>query len=266
MITLVGLAGFFAFMLRVYARSPMEAGATGLLLLTLMAAPGLQFSLRHLFHLEVFYWLFVTSLVVLTVEFTRLRPYFFPFLRWSAVILVICGLGYGALLLAQDRLLGSAVARVIAQPRAPLVAHAGPSTGDTVKLELPIPPEYRDVVSNDTTFLVRSVADRLVLTIGGPACPPGPFTLRFAYAKYADFNRNLTVEAPSDPSQRTTVIAPAYYTPQAHFEGFVVPQDRVGCIDQIGKVTWGERLPSSFTAVLKPDWKNESMFQLPTLW
>ena len=68
---LVTLAGFLALLWRVYLRSPTEAICTFLLLGFLMGYPGIQFAMRHVFHLE-----FVWVISVLSLVSVALKPSF----------------------------------------------------------------------------------------------------------------------------------------------------------------------------------------------
>ena len=107
-----------------------------------------------------------------------------------------------------------------------------------------------------------AVADRLLLPVGGRSCPPRQLRLTLVYEGPLRFSRSLTIDVPGD-GDKTLVVAAAFYTPLERFRGIAVPADRISCIADVSKILDHETLPSIFTAVLAPDWKNGPLFQRP---
>ena len=93
-----GFAGILALLLRVAARSQMEALATAGLLLALLTYPMIQFSTRHVFYLEFVWVIGLLSLPCALWEWRRLLPVLPRFM-----LSVVLGVGLLAAVYAGSR-------------------------------------------------------------------------------------------------------------------------------------------------------------------
>ncbi|WP_376098471.1 hypothetical protein ACE7GA_08685 [Roseomonas sp. CCTCC AB2023176] len=131
---LLGLLGVLAWLWRSAARSGREATGLTLLLAALVTYPAIQFSTRHLFHLEFVWVIGLLSIPVAIVEWRRLRPVAPHVL--AGVVLVLGGAAglYAGLAALQQRALTAEIGALLDQARTPShrcgrTGRTGPSSG-----------------------------------------------------------------------------------------------------------------------------------------
>lgn len=265
----VGAAGMLCLLLNVYARSRRECMALTITLALLLAYPGIQFSVRHLFHLEIVSWMALLSLALLPLRWRQLRAAMPAFTLWAAGGAAVVAAVYAALIVFQDRALPSRLADLLRLPRDPVPLQATSGPDGSTMLAIPLPDRYRALVAGPPDSMdidlpgvgnqwdVRAAADRLLITLGGPGCPTAPFDLGFSYRKRSNvwqpLDRGMTVTAPADPAQRTLVLASAFYRPTQYLEALVLPPGHAACVQRIERIIGPNPLPLSFSAVLAPD-------------
>jgi len=113
----VGVLGLLAVLLRVFARSRREAIWLGSVFLLLLSLPGMQFALRHLFHLEALFWLGVLALPMLWIERRMVAP---RALAFGALLLGVMATGAtvnATLGVVQQHLLRVRIGEILAAPR-----------------------------------------------------------------------------------------------------------------------------------------------------
>lgn len=269
------MAGLVAFFWRVDSTSPREALALFLLLGALLAYPVVQFSIRHVFHLEFIWVAALLSLMHLPFRRAALRSVSLRF----AVSVAIVGIAISAirtgLTMYQDRSLVQLFGSLLGQPRE-LVTDRPSGTADDGKafFAVPLPDQYRSLVegrfdsmtSNMGVFGlqadVRAAADRLLVSVGGPNCRQEKPALSVRYAKRAEvwqpFDHELTIETPDDGGI-TTVLIPAFYRPTQYLSGIEVPAAQAGCLTKIERVSGTTALPVILTAVLSPGWQQQPL-------
>ena len=152
---LVTLAGFVALLWRVYLRSPTEAVCTFLLLGFLMGYPGIQFAMRHVFHLE-----FVWVISILSLVSVALRPSFSArpargFAVMMGIIAAAISASYVGLVEWQQRALSRHVASLVTAPRETLQTQSSTRENGGVFRAVPVPARHAAIVA--------SGADRLRL-------------------------------------------------------------------------------------------------------
>ena len=273
----IGLLGCLSLVFRTFDRSPREAACLSLILAVLLMSPGIQFSVRHFFQYEIVFWLGALSLLYLPFEFNRLRRSVYAFGCWLVALLVLGATGYAVVLTIQDYLLKRQVQHLLDAQREPIARTVADLHGGMKLVEVPIPsaaarlPDFSPsgvdpelywtlFTAEHERMSAQVVADRLLVTIGGPDCTPGAFELTLSYEGHLNFSRPLTVDMPAT-GDKTLVITSAFYTPLERFRGVAVPADRANCIVDVSKIHDGGRLPSTFTVVLGPSWRSERMFQ-----
>jgi hypothetical protein len=269
------LIGLIAFFWRVDSASPREALALCLMLGALLVYPVLQFSIRHVFHLEFIWVAALLSLIRLPSRRAEWRSVSIRFAASVAVIgIAIFGVRAG-LTAYQDRSLTQLFGSLLGQPRELVTDRSSGFASDgKAVFAVPLPDQYRSLVegrfdsmtSNMGAFGlqadVRAAADRLLLTIGGPDCDQGKLTLSVRYAKRAEvwqpFDHDLTVER-QDAGGTTTVLIPAFYRPTQYLSGIEVPAIQAGCITKIERVNGTTVLPVILTAILSPGWQQQPL-------
>lgn len=271
----VGVAGFLLLLLRIYTRSGREALWFGAIVGLLAVLPSAQFALRHLFHLEVVFWLSIMALLTSWPLRHALRPALPRFAALSASATGAALLIYAGLIIAQERMLKDRVAAVLAAPSTPLPLTEEARPSGSRLLRLAVPPEHRDVVdgpfdsavpaTNHVGFhTLRSAGDRIILQIGGPSCLANEIRLRLAYAlrpeTWQPMTRDLVIPRPvAGWSEPTQVVMPAFYRASQYFEGFEIPVALRDCVLGARRAEDEHRLPIIFTAVLPPGWENGPM-------
>jgi hypothetical protein len=273
----IGLFGFLALVFRTYDRSPREAVCISAIVAALLMPLGIQFSARHFFQYEVIFWLGILSAISLPFEFTRLRKSLPTFGRWLSVPLVLGGLGYACLLLIQDELLTREVLRILDANRESVPTTNVRLDDRNTLIEVPIPPaatgipgfsakgideSLRRTLFTDEHWRISAltVADRLLISIGGPSCLPGQLYFTLAYEGFLGFSRSLTIDVSAD-GNKTLLIAPAFYNRLERFRGIAISSDRTNCIADVSKVLDDRKLPIIFSAALAPQWRSEPKFQ-----
>jgi hypothetical protein len=274
---IIGLLGSLSLVFRTFDRSPREAACLSFILIVLLMSPGIQFSIRHLFQYEIVFWLGAFSLLYVLFEFGRLRRSVYSFSCWLVALLILGAAGYAAVLTIQDFLLKQQVQRLLDAQREPVTWNVVDVRNGMKLVEIPLPsaatrlpgfsPDGVDEALRQTLYTAEhmrisalAMADRLLVTIGGPDCAPGAFKLTLSYEGLLGFSRPLMVDAPAT-GDKTLLITAAFYTPLERFRGIAVPSDRASCIVDVSKMHDEGKLPSTFTIVLRPDWRSEHMFQ-----
>lgn len=269
------LAGMIAFFWRVNSVSPREALALLLMLGALLAYPVVQFSVRHVFHLEFIWVAALLSLIHLPSQRAEWRSISIRFAA-SVAVLGIAIFGIRSILTAyQDRSLAQLFSSLQGQPRELVADRASGVAGDgKTVFSVPLPDKYRSLVEGRFDSMtsnmgasglqadVRAAADRLLLTVGGPGCGPGKLTLSIRYTKRAEvwqpFDHDLTIER-QHADGSTTVLIPAFYRPTQYLSGIEVPATQAGCIVKIERLTGTTVLPIILTAILPPGWQQQPL-------
>jgi hypothetical protein len=266
----LGGLGLVCLLLQAYARSRRESAALAVLLAPLLTYPAIQFSVRHAFQLEIISWLGLLALVAMPFRWREARSSLRGFAAWAVGLAIPCAVAYAALIAFQDHALPARVADLLRLPREPIAVQAAPGADGRARLPIPLPDRYQGLVAAAADSMqisipeignqweVRAAADRLLISIGGPSCPPGRFALSFQYRKRPDvwqpLDHDVMVPVPLDASSRTMLIAPAFYRPTQYLEALVLPADRAACVDKVERMVGHTPLPMTFSAVLPHDW------------
>jgi len=277
MMPLFGGLGLLCLLLHVFARSPREALGLAAVLAILMTYPAIQFSIRHVFHLEILFWLGMLFLIRLPFSWHEVKEAGPRFAAWLAGGGALVATTYTALLWHQDRVLPQLVADLLAAPRESVEISGSTGADGTTLVAIPLPERYRELVSGPSDaetpavalisnpWRVQAAADRLLLTVGGRECPSGTFSLGFVYKKGPDiwqpFDHTMEVLAPPSAESRTRVIVPAFYRATQYLEALSLPAGRAHCIDRVERIEKRGPLPAIFSAVLPPDWQSLSWHQ-----
>ncbi|MGE7368945.1 hypothetical protein ACQKKX_07715 [Neorhizobium sp. NPDC001467] len=267
----LGMLGVIVFLARLWARSRQEAVALAFTLTALSTYPVVQFSIRHVFHLEFIWVLSMLSLAEL--------PW-----RWRAF--VRAGWSYGATLagaaamvIAVVLLLGQYQQAVLAREFAALLALPRDRIDDAgvvqgrASLTVPVPSEYQDLIGSQPDSMtpniagvglqweVRSAADRLLLTISGAQCS-GQATIMAHYAKtdnvWQAFDQRMTI-AVNGAGEGTRLLLPAFYRPTQHLSSVDVADVSDQCSLRLERIDGRTIFPSLLTAIFPPDWASRPL-------
>jgi len=264
----LGVVGLLALLARTWLRSPRECLCLVAILAAFLSYPSLQFSVRHFFHLEIFFWLGMVSLALAPWWLQGRAAALLRFGVWLAGGGIIAIALYGGLVAYQDRSLSAAIERVLAVPRDIVPLQQVERLDGQALLAVAPPDRYAALLAGPSDSLtkakvtiavpwqVKAAADRLVIVVGGPACGREPLPLTLAYTKsdetWQPFDRSFVVQPDDRP---TVIIAPAFYRPTQGFAGFVLPTERTACVLSVARGPAPGELPASFTAVLPHDWR-----------
>lgn len=268
----LGMLGMTVFFWRLWMRSRQEALALGVMLTALVTYPVVQFSIRHVFHLE-FIWVFA-MLALLGLPFTfremARSGWSYPgvIVGISVVGLSICYL----LIQHQQRVLVREFTELLSKPRE-LVAHAGSSLQGPVHLAVPLPAEYAGLTASPPDSMtpaiaslgiqwdVRSAADRLLLTASGKGCT-GEITVSLNYTKQKDiwqpFDQQMKVILDGS-GEGTRVLFPAFYRPTQYLSAVSVDNLPQFCNVRLERIHGKTIFPSLLTAILPPDWASQPL-------
>ena len=262
---LLGLAGVLALLLRVAARRPWEAVGLALLLLGLCAYPALQFAVRHMFHLEFVWLLGLLSIPAALREWRLLAPTLPRFALAAAAGLGSLGVAYLGLARWQQARLGAEFAALLAVPREVVPAGREALPGGAVLLRVAVPQAHRAVAEgppdsmNDRLPAIGPAhsaiagGERMLLTLGGAACAPGPAAVGLRYAPRPGVWQPLDSTLAVRPGD--LAVFPALYRGTQSFAGVALPASHAGCEARIERVALTRGLPLVLTAVLPPGWE-----------
>ncbi|MCE3257219.1 MAG: hypothetical protein K0Q64_1302, partial [Nitrobacter vulgaris] len=175
--TAIGTVGLATLLLRVFARAPREAAALAIILATMLSFPSMQFSSRHFFHLEIFVWLGIGSLLVFPFEAKLPLVAVRRFTAWAAALAAVLLGTYLGLLAVQDRDLRAEIDHLLAGPRTEIITSLSELPGDRLLLKVPTPPEHAAILEQPPDSLslpailtvmpsrVISATDRLMIEI-----------------------------------------------------------------------------------------------------
>jgi hypothetical protein len=261
---LVGLLGMLAWLLRVSNRSYREAVGLAVLLSALLTYPAVQFSVRHVFHLEFLWVISVLSLPVALWEYRRLLPDLGRFTFVAGGSLAAVAVVYLGLVQVQQKRLTSAFRALLTGPQRMQAFERTPQADGSVLLRVPVPSEQMALVNGAPDSMtnpvraiendVRAGAERMELILSGPLCPETPFTIEIRYDHRPNVWQPLDTVMTARPGD--AVIFPAFYRATQNFAGILLPSTHAGCSVQLARLPLTNGLPAMLSAVLPPSWES----------
>ena len=263
---LLGLVGVLALLLRAAARSGTEALALAGLLAALLCYPAIQFSVRHMFHLEFIWVIGLLSLPCAAWEWRRLLPVLPRFLLCAALALASLAGGYAVLVGLQQRWLTTDFSDLLALPRQPVPFERTVQADGSVLLRVPIPPEAAAIVAGSADSMTNRIAEvgpendvraggiRMLLTLGGTACPTAPHRVTLQYEHRPNVWQQLDSALTLQPG--AIAIFPAFYRSTQNFAAIGLPAGLDGCEVTLSRVPTSYSLPLVLTATLPADWQS----------
>jgi hypothetical protein len=261
----LGLAGTLALLLLVAARSGWEALATAGLLLALLSYPFIEFSVRHIFYLEFLWPIALLSLPCALWQFRRLLPVLPGFLACAALVLGTLAGSYAVLAAFQQRWLTASFSQLLALPREPVPFERVVQDDGTVLLRVPVAAEDVAILAAGADSMtdriaqigvvwnVRATGYRMLMTLGGAACPHAEARIALEYAHEPHVWEKLDSSLTMQPGD--TAIFPAFYRGTQHFAGILLPASDAECVVSLSRLPLSYDLPLVLTAVLPPHWQ-----------
>lgn len=275
MLAIACAAGFVALFWREAAFRPREAFALFLTFGALLTYPVVQFSVRHIFHLEFIWILAILSLLRIPVEWTGLRGVLPRYSIAVVVVVLLLTSVRAGMTVFQDRALLHQFEALLAEPREQIALVSKPSANETAVFSLPLPERYRALVEGDPDSMtpklgeqglqwdVRASADRILLTFGGENCRPGKPTISIQYAKregiWQPLDHSISLDFQPDRASFTTVLLPAFYRPTQYLSDIQIPTEYSSCLVRAERVIGSTRLPIILEAVLAPEWQSRPL-------
>ena len=268
----IGLMGAAAFMLCAVNHRPREALALLIGFGVLLGYTALQFSMRHLFHLEFMWVLGLLALVHVLTNPASVLPRMRMFLIGAAIFCGLVAVTYTALWRYQSDAMRQEIDALLQAPRQAIGSE--PRSVDKLGVfTIPIPAEHLAIVSGEPDSMrgsdlpvavqwqVVASVDRLVVSLGGEECPQADVPLSLEYEKHGAWQAldETIVGRTGTEATPGQVIIPAFYRATQHLAAISVPLQLASCVLAIERVNGQTRLPASFTAVLPPNWREHSL-------
>ena len=262
--------GLYLLLWKRYQHSRFEALALFTLFALVTGYSGIQFSLRHFFHLEFIWIICVLSILQVGLDFrkgqTRAVYASFPSFVGCSVGVIICVFSvWGFLVYRQTSQVGTEIAKLVQGSRDEISTTQTLMSDGRLLIETPVPQSAKAVILQPDDSMVptialigiqwdvRATAERLLLDVGGAACPRRNFELHTVYA-HAD-NVWQTFDAVIQINwelarDSVSLLLPAFYRPTQHFSGFILPQSHAKCDVSVVRLTEQSRLPLILSAQL----------------
>jgi hypothetical protein len=266
----LGLFGLICWMLVIARSSPREALALGALVMVVLMYPGLQFSVRHVFHLEFIWVISVLSIPYAFLNWRgslRAAPRVLPTI---ALFLLALLCAYTAASIWQQRVLAQVFNEILAAGRESVSVQRERGPEGTLFLRIRPPPGAQAVIDKGPDSMtdpltavparvgvpneVRAYGDRLVARLDGPGCPRSHTQLKVVYDARPERWQSLDVVLTLAAGD--TVIFPAFYRATQSFAGLQLPASHALCTVAAWRVPMSYAVPMTLTAVLPPDWED----------
>jgi hypothetical protein len=269
----LALAGLIAFGWRELAFRPRTLLPTIVLFGLMAASTVVQFSARHVFHLEFVWILALLSLGAAIYERHRLLPVWKPFTASLCVLVVVSGTIYAALLTYQNHALKAAFSDLLALPREPVDEQTRPN-GSAVVMDVGLPAARSAITRAPDDSMdpglplrgiqwdVRAEADRLVLSMSG--CPAGRYVARLEYATTATvwqpFDEEIEIVV-GEEDGTTQLVFTAFYRPTQYLSHVSVEPFSEACDIRLERINGTSPLPYLLTARFPPNWQDSFLFR-----
>lgn len=260
---LVGALGALALLWRRYVRSGRETLCLTLLFGFLITYPALQFSPRHVFHLEFVWILSSFSLLALLFDARQSTEKRKQFGLYVAGFAVAIAAAYGGAIWWQQKAVKQEILALLSFPREQVETNKSVLSNGNVFYKVAVPDRYLSLVSSKVDAMtpqiryqgiqwdVRAAADRLMVQLDGVQCDGSNRTVQLRY------NLGSEIWQPFDTmhsfsnmpgSNKSSAFIPAFYRPTQHFSGVLVPAILAGCNIKIERIIGESRLPMVMTA------------------
>lgn len=258
--------GILLLLTYIYSKSKAEFLGIAVLFLFLLSYPSIQFSLRHFFYLIIYFWLGLTSLVLLPWFFTNLLlnlktcfKLLFGFFLIYAIFLCIN--------FYQNYLVRDSILDILSGPKTLIPLRTLDSSSEKVLLKVPVPEIYKNLITSDpddmggsnlrrnVPKIIRAGSARLLVTINPLICQSSKVDLYLDYKKTGQvWQETLERKIPFNLSQnrelKQYLIFSSFYRPTQFFNGLSVKKEDVECIEKIELLNSASDLTSLLTIKL----------------
>lgn len=260
----IGVIGLISLIFLSYLRSPPEAISLIIFIGLLISYPGLQFSLRHIFHLEFIWLLCFFSIFSAAI---RIAGNFKKLLSVMAIfisVILFIGSIYSLALIYQDKVLALEVNRLLSLPRVPINANKESRGDGNTFYKIPIPNKYQKITTGGADSMtpqmyskgvqwdVRAGADRILITLDGQNCKLDQIKVYGEYIHTVDVWQPLDIMMSLNDGGEAkgviNVLLPAFYRGTQYFGGVVIPHELDSCLVGIERIDGESVLPIFFTA------------------
>ena len=264
----VGIIGFFSLIYQSFLRSPEEAIGLIVLFVMVLSYPGVQFSLRHVFHLEFFWILCLFSLITVIPIIARDRSKFISVLTTFLLSGCLITLGYFLAITYQDKTLSFEIKRIMSLPRVSIDTVKEFKEDGDIFLRVPVPNQYKKYVFGKEDSMtpsmylrgvqwdVRAAADRLLIRINNDECKAEDIHL---YGRYRHTNNTwqpLDIKmlfSGVQAGSSNVILFPAFYRGTQYFDGLLIPREYINCNIVVEKIIGESRVPLFLTANIRSD-------------
>ena len=279
----IGVPLFVLMIFLVALTRPREAAFLAVAGLYLYGYPALQFSFRHVLHLEAFFWFVVLGTIGAAVAARRSEP---P-LRWKRAVVMLSGLVVVIVgLLAAARAYQTvAVMRLVetylAAETEPLAVTREPGRSGVLwaatGLARRMRPEAmfrgaslmesgrKQLNLSEQALLDEVRAETLVAAFGGESCQGGVVTPTLRYRRtprtWQPFDRTFEIALPQDPTKRVRIVFPAFYKASQHFAGIELPAGQAGCLVSLKRIRDPSAIDHVLFLVIPDDWRDLTRYQ-----
>jgi hypothetical protein len=262
----VGVIGFFSFIYLSFLRSPEEGIGLIVLFVMILSYPGLQFSLRHAFHLEFFWMLcffsFITVIPFIVRDRSKFRSVLVAFLLSGGLIT----LGYFLAIAYQDKTLSFEIKRIMSLPRVSINTVKEFKENGNIFMRVPVPDEYKKYVfgredsMTPSMYLsgvqwdVRAAADRLLIKIDNDECKEENIHLYGRYRHTQNTWQPLDMKmlfSGVQAGSSNMILFPAFYRGTQYFEGLLIPSEFARCNIAVEKIIGESRVPLFLSANIR---------------
>lgn len=265
----LGMVGMFFFFWRIWARSKQEAIALAFLFTALLTYPVVQFSIRHIFHLEVIWVCAMLALFELPYGLRSMRQSGIWYPTIIGVTVAVALVTYQLLIREQRTMLIPEIENLLAEPKTLLFETGPDQTAANTEIAVPVPLAYDTLVHSPPDSMtkkigeigiqwdVRSAADRLLFTLSGRGCGD-QFKITANYEKTSDVWQpmdQIYSVPPGQPSDGALIVVPAFYRPTQHLRSFSFTNTAGGCHVKLERLEGNSIFPKLMSLVLPVNWR-----------
>lgn len=260
---IIGALGALALLWRRFVHSGREALCLTLLFGFLLIYPALQFSPRHVFHLEFIWVLSSFSLLALLFDAGQSSEKRKKFGLYVAGLAVLIGAAFGGAVWWQKKTIEQEIFALLSFPREQVNTTGSVLSNGSVLYKVAVPEPYLSLISSKADSMtpqirsmgiqwdVRAAADRLMVHLEGPKCDVSNRIVQLRYKLGPEIWQPFDAEhsfANASGSRKSVALVPAFYRPTQYFSGVLVPAKLADCKVKIERIIGESRLPMVMTA------------------
>jgi len=266
----LGMVGLTVFFWRIWSRSKSEAIALAFLFGALLTYPVVQFSIRHVFHLEFIWLMAMLALLELPLVIRSLRQ---NAISYCILVIGVGIVGFSAYLILvryQQSQLIAQFETLLSAERQTVAQISGPAGGELTHVALPVPPAYEALLRASPDSMtpkiagigiqwdVRSEADRVLLSFSGPGCND-------KIKVVSNYTKTNDVWQPMDqtfgmlanqPADGAILLVPAFYRATQHLSSFDISGISTSCSVKVERIVGKTAFPALLRMAFPPNWRN----------